>query len=315
MHIRRHEHRHVRNHKAIEPANKQSGSIELKQQGWRYMPHINQLDPKGAGKHYDGSKDCAPAVVAMLAHGYGRTGNLKDADLIKELGQGLTDRNGTEPRQVARMLERVGIPVAGKALAGRYDDRDVNEHLRKGHMLIAQVEARGESGKNSSHYVLVRGKAPNGNYIVSDPMAKQPYEVTPAQLRNQIKNAPPSGGMLIPVAGPGGKGQAGAFAGVGDSFEGGGKPLDNRLDIKYGDGAGGRGRGKRGDPITPKRFNVRQFLHRLFQMSENRPAKASHILEDLQTSRAVKDRRVLRHFERSDKRDPSIGKMNTPEAL
>jgi hypothetical protein len=276
------------------------------------MPHINQLNPSGAGRNYDGSKHCAAAVVAMLAHGYGRTGNLNDAELIRELGQGLTGRDGTQPREVARMLDRVGIPIAGKALAGRYSDKAVNEHLRKGNMFIAQVEARGD-GKGSAHYVLVRGRAPNGNYLVSDPLAKAPYEVSPRQLHHAVSNAPPTGGMLIPVDGPGGKGQAQAFRGVGDTFEGGGGGLRNKLDIRYGDGAGGRARGKRGDPIVPDRFNVRQFLRRLMRISENRPAKASRILEELQTSGARKDKRVLRHFERRDKKDPGIGKKNTPE--
>jgi hypothetical protein len=95
--------------------------------------------------------------------------------------------------------------MAGKALAGHYEDAAVKEHLSKGHMLIAQVRSFDTDNKHrSAHYVLVRGQTHDGNYIVSDPMAKKPYVVTPQQLRNAVNYAPPDGGMLIPVGRPGG---------------------------------------------------------------------------------------------------------------
>jgi hypothetical protein len=173
---------------------------------WKPIPHINQFDPKGKDASYrNGAFNCAPAVVAMVARGWGKAGTMNDAQLIRNLGHGIVDKNGTTARGVGRMLGRVGVPMAGKALAGRYEDAAVKEHLAKGHQLIAQVRSFDPDSKSrSAHYVLVRGQTHDGNYIVSDPLAKKPYVVTPQQLRNAVNYAPPDGGMLIPVGRPGG---------------------------------------------------------------------------------------------------------------
>lgn len=164
-------------------------------------PHINQLQPQGADRNYvNGAYNCAPAVVAMLARSKGKMSHLNDAQLITELGKGLVTKDGTTPEGVARMLGRANLPLAGDALAGKYDEAAVQKHLQQGNQLIAQVGLKGEQGKpDSAHYVLVKGMTRDGNYVVSDPLAKRPYSIRPDQLRSAVNRAPPDGGLLIPV--------------------------------------------------------------------------------------------------------------------
>jgi hypothetical protein len=152
----------------------------------------------------NGAYNCAPAVVAMLARGHGKLGDLNDAQLIQRLGQDIVTQKGTDPQGVARMLERADVPLAGDALAANYSDADVKQHLNQGHMLIAQVRTtdRHARDQGSAHYVLIQGMTQRGNYIVSDPLANKTYVASPEQLKNAVLKAPPDGGMLIPVASP-----------------------------------------------------------------------------------------------------------------
>jgi hypothetical protein len=173
---------------------------------WKAIPHINQMAPRGKDSHYtNGAFNCAPAVVAMVARGWGHASHMNDAQLVRNLGHGIVDQNGTSVRGVGQMLERVNVPMAGPILGGRYDDAAVKEHLAKGNKLIAQVRSTDPDAKQgSAHYVLVRGQTRNGNYVISDPLAKGPYVVTPEQLKKAVNRAPPDGGVLIPVGRPGG---------------------------------------------------------------------------------------------------------------
>jgi hypothetical protein len=173
-------------------------------QAWRPMHHINQLRPQGADKDYaNGAFNCGPAVVAMVARGWGHMGHLNDAQLVQQLGQGVVTRQGTSPEGIARMMERANVPLGGNALGAGYSEKDVQDHLLKGHKLIAQVRSSNpQSQKDSAHYVLVEGMTRNGNYIISDPLARGPYAVSPRQLKEAVLKAPPDGGVLIPVANP-----------------------------------------------------------------------------------------------------------------
>ncbi|HYH98645.1 C39 family peptidase [Hyalangium sp.] len=172
--------------------------------GWQSIPHVQQLQPRGAEQGYaNGAYNCAPAVVAMLARGAGKKSELSDAQLITELGKGLVTQDGSTPQGLARMLARAELPIAGKALAGNYSDAAVQEHLEQGHKLIAQVALTGADTKDASaHYVLIRGVNAQGNYVISDPMSSGSSVVTPEQLRKAVHGAPPDGGLLLPVAGP-----------------------------------------------------------------------------------------------------------------
>jgi hypothetical protein len=315
MHVR-HAQRHAISPSSATPQGALGTGTAINPPGWDNIPQINQLHPDGAGRGYDGSKDCAPAVVAMLARAMGTGGNTTDAALIKQLGQGLVGPDGTKPQDMPQMLERAGLPITGKALAGRYSDADVAQHLQQGHTLIAQVEARDSRGTTSSHYVAVQGMTAEGNYIVSDPLAEAPYELSPQQLRSRIRGAPPDGGMLIPVgAPPGGPGGA-AFPGASDTFQAANaKPIHNTLDIKYGDREprGGKA-GKKAD-VAPQRLNANQYSRRVMQMKQNNPEQAEQVLGKLEVSRDRKDKAVLRRVEAADVRQPGIGKKTTGEGF
>jgi hypothetical protein len=308
MHVRR-PHR-----PEIRPPSTTGSGMAANSRGSDNIPHINQLRPQGAGLNYDGAKDCAPAVVAMLARAAGTGGNQSDAALIKQLGQGLVGPDGTKPQDMPQMLERAGLPVAGQALAGRYSDEDVARHLQQGHTMIAQVEARDARGTTSSHYVSVQGMTPEGNYIVSDPLAKGPYELSPQQLRSRVRGAPPDGGMLIPVGSEAKGAGQNAFPGSCDGFQPArGTGVNNgELDIKYGDRGPLKARGKNAD-VAPERFNAKQYSQRLMQMKENNPAKAEKLLGRLEVSHDRKDQGVLRRVENADVRQPGIGKKTTVE--
>jgi hypothetical protein len=168
------------------------------------MHHINQLRPKGADKDYaNGPFNCGPAVVAMLARQFGKAGHLNDAQLVSELGKGLVTRDGTSPEGIAQMMERADVPLGGKALGAGYTDAQVKDNLLKGQKMIAQVRSSNpDNNKDAAHYVLVEGMTKDGNYVISDPLAKGPYVVSPRLLKDAVLNAPPDGGMLIPVANP-----------------------------------------------------------------------------------------------------------------
>jgi hypothetical protein len=172
--------------------------------GWKDLPHINQMNPRGAARGYRGGHNCAPAVVAMVTRGYGNLPGMSDASLIEHLGKGLVGADGTTPLGLARMLARAGVPHGGKALGCCYEDAEVRDQLHRGNTLIAQVRSFDPTTHtDSAHYVLIRGMTRDGNYVISDPLANRPYTVTPQQLKDAIKRAPPDGGMLIPIPKPG----------------------------------------------------------------------------------------------------------------
>jgi hypothetical protein len=172
--------------------------------GWKHIPHVNQLHPRGADAHYvNGPYNCAAASVAMLALGAGKKTNLTPAQLITELSKGIGTREGSTPQDVAQMLDRAGLSLGGDALAGDYSETALQDSLKQGNKIIAQVGVMDKDTKEmSAHYVVIRGIDAKGNYEISDPLRSHSTTVTPQQLREAVKHAPPDGGMLIPVAGP-----------------------------------------------------------------------------------------------------------------
>jgi hypothetical protein len=171
------------------------------------MHHINQLNPKGADQDYKNALfNCGPAVVAMLAKSSGKFGDMTDAQLVSQLGNGVVTDKGTTPEGIAQMMERADIPLAGDALGAGYGEKDLQDQLKQGHKLIAQVRSTNPQAQaDSAHYVVIEGMTRDGNYVISDPLAKGPYAVKPEQLKEAVLKAPPDGGMLIPVGAPGEK--------------------------------------------------------------------------------------------------------------
>jgi hypothetical protein len=142
----------------------------------------------------------------MLAKSSGKFGDMSDAQLVSQLGNGVVTEKGTDSEGIAKMMERADLPVAGDALGAGYSDKDLQSELKQGHKLIAQVRSTNpQAQKDSAHYVVIEGMTRDGNYVISDPLAKGPYAVRPDQLKEAVLKAPPDGGMLIPVAAPGEK--------------------------------------------------------------------------------------------------------------
>jgi hypothetical protein len=295
---------------------------EPKKAHWLRIPHINQLRPDGANEGYvNGASFCGPAVVAMLAQGANRQPGMSDARLIQELGQGLVSRNGASPQDLVSMLERVSLPPAGPALPSVYTDAALQEHLRQGNKLIAQVEAvNPKTGERSAHYILVRGMTAEGNYRISDPLAKHPQVVTPQQLQGLVGRAPPDGGVLIPVAPPravsdaprperlrqafqeefrGERGVCGSFARRQEHHQ-------FQLDIDYlGDNAERNGFRQ---PVLPEGMHFAEFAREILLLKQQRAPKALRLLGILQASPFARDRHVFERVMMAELRQPGIGK-------
>ncbi|ADO75514.1 papain-like cysteine protease family protein [Stigmatella aurantiaca] len=293
-----------------------------KSPGWQNIPHIQQLRPDGANEGYvNGNTFCGPAVVAMLARGANRQSGLSDARLIQELAQGLVSPNGASPQDLATMLERVNLPLGGPALGGSYSDAELQQHLRQGHKLIAQVESvNAKTGERSAHYILVRGMTPEGNYRISNPLAGHPQVVSPQRLRGLVGRAPPDGGMLIPVAEPRYVSEAsgpskpkaawleapkrdGAPCGVMARRE---ARHDFELDIDYIGREAERWGFSR--PVTPERLSVPEFADRLLWLKRKGDPKALFLLAYLQSSPFSRDQRVCERVTRAELKQPGIGK-------
>jgi hypothetical protein len=267
----------------------------------------------------------------------------------------------------------------------------------------------------------------DGNYVISDPLAKGPYTVSPNTLKEAVLKAPPDGGMLIPVSsaqeaaegkgtkatealmGPttnpallahrggdtlefpmpnlaarpgqlpveggqavteGGQGfvqpgllpgqggqaavQTGApatgapliinnpavakvsekeaftatdevLAGVNTEFkETSGKPTDAaivqneqrntfNLDVKYSQGEGVGSFLKRA--VTAAVENVGEFIQNLFNLKARGDERAYETLSKLESSHFEEDKKVLKEFKKSDKKDPGTGVRTRPDSF
>ncbi|HVG58539.1 MAG TPA: papain-like cysteine protease family protein [Hyalangium sp.] len=180
---------------------------QKEQKGWGPPHHINQLTPKGADENYKNALfNCGPAVIAMLAKSSGNFKDMTDAQLVSELGSGLVTDKGTTSEGITKMMERADLPLAGDALGAGYSEKDLQDQLKQGNKLVAQVRSTNPQAQaDSAHYVVIEGMTRDGNYVISDPLAKGPYAVKPDQLKEAVLKAPPDGGMLIPVGAPGAK--------------------------------------------------------------------------------------------------------------
>ncbi|MCP3143151.1 papain-like cysteine protease family protein [Pyxidicoccus xibeiensis] len=293
-----------------------------KDRDWLNLPHIQQLQPDGANEGYvNGASFCGPAVVAMLARGANRFSGLTDARLIQELAHGLVSKSGASPQDLGKMLERASLPLGGPALGSSYSDAALQQHLRQGHKLIAQVESvDAQTGKRSAHYILVRGMTPDGNYRISDPLAGGQQVVSPQKLRGLVGRAPPDGGLLIPVAQPRHISQSSGAGtpkaawldapGRRDAPMGVMARREARRDLELEVDYLGRQAARYGfnKPVIPDRLSADEFANRLLWLKRKGEPKALALLEHLQASPFPKDQRVFERVIRAELRQPGIGK-------
>jgi hypothetical protein len=191
--------------RSIFEAGKAGGTGVPPGQWKKTTPYVNQLNPKGAAQadYKNGLYNCGPAVAAMVARGLGTMDHLSDAELIKQLGSGLTTEKGTSVQNMGKMLEFAGAKVGEGTVLGEYKGDMLRENLAKGNKVIAQVGVRNRDNNDvSSHYVLVDKTDGRGNFLVKDPL-KGSYWVSERTLKNAVERAPNGGGALIPVEAPG----------------------------------------------------------------------------------------------------------------
>jgi hypothetical protein len=277
--------------------------------GWKGIPHINQLQPRGRSEagYTDGHLKCGPAAVAMLARGLGRMDHLSDAQLIDKLGEGVLTPNGTSLQGVGTMLERVGARIAGnEVLAGRFDSDFIDKHLGQGHKLIAQVgHYEPKTDITNAHYVVVTGRAKNGDYIIKDPLHPAPYAMSSTELKRALKSAPGTGGAVIPVSS--------RLAANADAFEERGRLRPDtgapRVSEMITSGKDRRIENRR--PITPRGSAPGEMADRVLRLirSEDRTMKrrGQDLLTKLENSGFPADRQAFRQVSAAMGRQPGVG--------
>lgn len=157
------------------------------------VPFISQYTPTGAKTDYDGTANCGPAVMAMIAKAAGLQGeNESDADLVNRLAAiGGTNEKGTTGNGLLAIAESMGMQagaVEGANLGW------INEQLAAGHRVIANgdfysIDAHFDKDKASGHYLMVTGYE-NGSYNVVDPASASTTTMTPSQLQAYMVNQP-----------------------------------------------------------------------------------------------------------------------------
>lgn len=156
-----------------------------------------------------GYEDCGPTSTAMALSALGIIPHPSPADAEKAidgirdqaLGYDSTRSQGTGDGQLIKAIKANG---ANATTVSPLTIASVDAAIAAGHPLIVGSGSTWDAwGKTQSaagdylnhqnpggHYVTVMGKAPDGNYIVADPLSKVgAIEVTPAQLQKLLAGA------------------------------------------------------------------------------------------------------------------------------
>ncbi len=166
-------------------------------------PYINQYSPAGTGQGYtNGSANCGPTSVAMIARAFGYRKDLSDAKLINHLGKiGHTTGAGTGVNGISAMGQAMGLRAQVKGPGAHVDW--IRSELRAGRMVVANGDYHAmaphkNNAKTSGHYVLVYGLDDNGRFLVHDPADRRVQSVSATELATFIKSNP-NGGWQISI--------------------------------------------------------------------------------------------------------------------
>ncbi|MFO0599328.1 MAG: peptidoglycan-binding protein [Myxococcaceae bacterium] len=183
-------------------------------------------DPVGANDHPWGFEDCGPtsAVMALSALGLRARPGATDAstaiDQMRDtiLGYDSTKSLGLSLLPAVKGTVGYGLVQSGAQVTGLTNTVDnVNAAMARGNPVIigssTTWDAWGRDQKaagnylNSSspggHFVVVLGRAANGNYLIGDPLLRGgPIEATEAQLRTALAGAFNSANALAEVSRP-----------------------------------------------------------------------------------------------------------------
>lgn len=160
------------------------------------VPEINQLGPAGNdGNYWNGSSNCGPASLAMVARAVGWGGHLTDSQLVMEMfSRAGTTGDGTGVQAMASAAQSIGLNAQIGWNTTNVDQ--IAADLRAGKMVIANGDfyALGtpdrSNNRDSGHYVVIEGLDEGGNFIVNEPWGGQQYHVSPAQLRQYLAEWP-----------------------------------------------------------------------------------------------------------------------------
>jgi hypothetical protein len=141
------------------------------------IPFISQDNPNGAGSDYvNGSLNCGPASMAMLARAFGMGGGMSDAQLVNHFNMMDGTRTGTTTiesmMEMARSLGKSPTQVENSDLS--FTDKA----LAAGQPVVAF----GDLGYGN-HYVVVTGKDAQGNYTLRDPADPSRTSLSPEQFK------------------------------------------------------------------------------------------------------------------------------------
>lgn len=162
------------------------------------VPFISQYSPAGQENGYtNGSANCGPTSMAMIARAFGYGQGMTDAQLINHLGRaGGTTGDGTNVNGILAMAQAMG--KQGEMKGPGADVNWIAEQLKAGKMVVANLDyyataGHQNDGKTSGHYVTVAGMDANGNFIIRDPADQNVKTLTPQQLAYAISQNPNGG--------------------------------------------------------------------------------------------------------------------------
>ena len=167
------------------------------------VPYINQYRPDGAERGYsNGSSNCGPTSMAMIARSFGYGEGLSDAQLINKLGGiGGTTGAGTSVNGIVAMATAMGKNAQMKGPGANVDW--IRSQLEAGKLVVANgdyyaMPPHQNESRTSGHYVTVAGIDDKGNFIIRDPADANVKTVTAEQLAHFL-NSNPNGGYQVSI--------------------------------------------------------------------------------------------------------------------
>jgi hypothetical protein len=165
------------------------------------VARVDQYNPVGEKAGYDGTVNCGPAVMTMIAKAEGFQPKASEAQLIGQFAQiAQTDVGGTSGNGLIACAEAMGLQTAAAEGA---DMAFVDSALNAGKYVIANgdyyaMAPHDEPSLSAGHYVLVHGINGDGLYMVNDPADANVSTVSRDALMGFVLSHP-QGGFVISV--------------------------------------------------------------------------------------------------------------------
>ncbi|MFE8595962.1 C39 family peptidase [Archangium violaceum] len=148
--------------------------------------------------------NCGAAAAAMLTKSKGGKEGVSGKELMDDLGSRYGTKDGTTPKEMAKMLANEGIAVKGSSTTA--DKTSLESTLKSGGKAVAMVDSNEISSKGGAqapgkaHWVVIDGMDDQGRFMVKDPGSASSYFVKGEELNKAIdtgRNTHQSGGVLL----------------------------------------------------------------------------------------------------------------------